>query len=38
MIAAPYAVADRDALDLLIVPPDRNMDAFMNMGVEVLHA
>jgi DeoR/GlpR family transcriptional regulator of sugar metabolism len=37
MTAAPYAVADSDDLDLLIVQPDRDMDAFMNMGVEVLH-
>ena len=38
MTAAPYAVASSDDLDLLIVQPERDVAAFLNMGVEVLDA
>lgn len=38
MSVAPFGVADINALDLLIVPPDRDMVAFTDMGVDVLDA
>jgi DeoR/GlpR family transcriptional regulator of sugar metabolism len=38
MTAAPYAVAESDAIDLLIVATDRDCIEFVDRGVEVLHA
>jgi DeoR/GlpR family transcriptional regulator of sugar metabolism len=38
MTAAPYAVADTNAIDLLIVETDRDCIKFVDRGVEVLHA
>lgn len=38
MTAAPYSVADIDALDLLIVLPDQDVVAFTDLGIGVLDA
>ncbi len=38
MTAAPYAVADSSAIDLLIAPADRDCIEFVDRGVEVLRA